>query len=237
MPASRASRRVEPSRTGWTIASGDPSGAPPESIVVSCKLLGVSTERRCRARRKVCVVSGVTVSAERFFYRFNPVAEFQTFVPTRLRRPVRRERAVDTDRDRNARAIARAPTSTRAFSLHGAKNVNRRSGVMTLRDDTARRAKVHDDVASVDAMTHGVIDRFGRSRARCGLDARRARVGNLANWTLDRPHKSLSSPSTRATNDDAHDYTRLQDTTRHTGRASARVVASTVANAPRSRRE
>ena len=81
MPASRASRRVEPSRTGWTIASGDPSGAPPESIVVSCKLSGVSTERRCRARRKVCVVSGVTVSAERFFYRFNPVAEFQTFGP------------------------------------------------------------------------------------------------------------------------------------------------------------
>lgn len=173
-----------------------------------------------------------------FFYRFNPVAEFQTFVPTRLRRPVRRERAVDTDRDRNARAIARARRRRRArFPSMAQKNVNRWSGVMTLRDDTARRAKVHDDVASVDAMTHGVIVRFGRSRARCGLDARRARVANLANWTLDRPHKSLSSPSTRATNDDAHDYTRLQDTTRHTGRASARVVASTVANAPRSRRE
>ena len=108
---------------------------------------------------------------------------------------------------------------------------------MTLRDDTARRAKVHDDVASVDAMTHGVIDRFGRSRARCGLDDRRTRVGNLSNWTLDRTHKSLSSPSTRAPNDDARVYTRLQVTKRHEGRASARVVASAVAIAPRSRRE
>lgn len=77
MPASRASRRVEPSRTGWTIASGDPSGAPPESIVVSCKLSGVSTERRCRARRKVCVVSGVTVSAEHFFTDSIPSLNFR----------------------------------------------------------------------------------------------------------------------------------------------------------------
>ena len=108
---------------------------------------------------------------------------------------------------------------------------------MTLRDDTARRAKVHDDIESVDVMTHGAIDRFGRSRARCGLDARRTRVGNLSNWTLDRPHKSPSSPSTRATNDDAHVYTRLKVVTRHAERASARAVASTVAIAPRLRRE